>query len=183
MLSQSTALITHDTVYAQLTFDTLCRRRRAWPLLGERELDAMAGLLHGARIGPQLFYAQSWGRATADEGIKTQNVQGHLYRAFPALKMLFDMAPNNILVAGGSVVRAVHKGSHAPEQPARQNMYEWNGTDVDVFFYGVTHEAATLLLGQLVDALVEHSKSDGKTVTISRSKNQVEPSAACELRE
>lgn len=79
------------------------------------------------------------------------------------MKKLFEVGGDHIIVAGGAVVKAL------TTDPNNRREWEWRDVDLDIFFVGLKADAATALLGVLVDVLMEE-KNDAELV---RSQHMV----------
>lgn len=91
-----------------------------------------------------------WGIKVSSGELTNDAIQKRLCRVFTYLPALWQIAPRNLLAAGGSVVAALRG------QVSTVDYLPYNGVvDVDLFLYDVSSEEATSLLRQMVGVLME----------------------------
>jgi hypothetical protein len=117
---------------ALVTLDTVNRRRKRWPLVGAAEINGLKAVFGDGNpsiaddlhkvwtawcVTGRLFDRHShfqavtwWGRKGGTDPTSSKDVGLHLAHAFPGLAKIWELGGENVVVAGGAVVKAVQCG-------------------------------------------------------------------------
>lgn len=144
--------LTREVCAAQLTLDWLHRKRGRWPLLGPEELTALRSHALVRPYSRELAISSTYYRSEFLNPVTNDEVRDRLVTQFPALPQLWELADGHILVAGGAAVDAMTGMRRA--------------SDCDIFFFGLSVDAASELLKRMVD----HLLADAERKEVHRSQ-------------
>ncbi len=130
--------ITHAVCQAVLTADAQCRKQRRWRLLTFEEMKPLFQRV--PPIGRDVRYVAPDASAVLGPVVESaEAVREALVRQFPLLPAIFALWGDNLLAAGGSVANAMRGVKLA--------------TDVDLFVFGLSEEAALERLRRMETAI------------------------------